>query len=368
MGLSKLANRKSRKESAANEQVINSSDVFTGGDFNNNVNPNQIDYAGYEDVEPARKPVEQHAPINEEYIPQHYQSPQPRRYDVVPSDVRHSEVRVIEDRHMGSRIVDNRNINDFYNHPVDPVNREMSMGRRMQDTMMDPRFQSPGNEIVDRRYQRVGSLEIPGISEFGYSNPDKYGLQVLGLNSSEKVRLLKPKSLEIKPMIINNIVDAEGRVADKLLKYMDKFATTVLPLRECGVFENITSIEGFKIIEIKGKKYASYCGSNYPTIHRQNLVNEIVNRISCAQPYGAIEDLDRMGGYIWNREESRLSRFVTIHGKEVEVPALCNSEIEYICALFANYHCNIIEVNGDFPHIIVGIDLEGMGFGEQEAN
>ena len=83
-------------------------------------------------------------------------------------------------------------------------------------------------------------------------------------------------------------------------------------------------------------------------------------------PYGIEEDLEGMGGYIWKKEESRLSRVVTINGREIEIPSLCNSEIEFICARLSSYNCNIIDVANDFPHIIVGVDLEGVGFGEKE--
>lgn len=241
------------------------------------------------------------------------------------------------------------------------------MERGHQEARMDSRFQHiEDGRVYDRKLSPVTAVEVPGISEFHYGNPDAFGLQVLGLSSSEKVKLVKPKALEVKPIEISNIADTTGKVAAKLLHYMDRTSATVLPLRECGVFENITSIKGFKIIEIRGKKYASYCGSDYPTVYLAKLIDKIVDRITSAMPYGIEEDLEGMGGYIWKKDESRLSRIVNINGREVEVPALCNSEIEYICARFAPYNCNIIEVANDFPHIIVGVDLEGVGFGEKE--
>ena len=248
--------------------------------------------------------------------------------------------------------------------------QEVAMGRGArgyQEPRVESRFQHiEDGRVYDRKLSPVTAVEVPGISEFHYGNPDSFGLQVLGLSSAEKVKLVKPKALEVKPIEISNIADTTGKVAAKLLHYMDRTSATVLPLRECGVFENITSIKGFKIIEIKGKKYASYCGSDYPTVHLAKLIDKIVDRITSAMPYGIEEDLEGMGGYIWNKEESRLSRIVNINGREVEIPALCNSEIEYICARFRPYNCNIIDVANDFPHIIVGVDLEGVGFGEKE--
>lgn len=269
-------------------------------------------------------------------------------------------------------------VQPVYNEPVyeEPVRHGQRLHqqavvhgteRRYEEPRVDSRFQHiEDGGVYDRKYSTVTSLEVPNISEFHYGNPDSFGLQVLGLSSAEKVKLIKPKALEVKPIEISNIADTTGKVAAKLLHYMDRTSATVLPLRECGVFENITSIKGFKIIEIRGKKYASYCGSDYPTVYLAKLIDKIVDRITSAMPYGIEEDLEGMGGYIWKKEESRLSRIVNINGREVEVPALCNSEIEFICAKFAPYNCNIIEVTNDFSHIIVGVDLEGVGFGEKE--
>ena len=258
---------------------------------------------------------------------------------------------------------DRRFVEPSYREPQ-RVERER---RYVEESRVDSRFQHMDhNGVMDRRMTTVTSLEVPTVSEFNYSNPDNYGLQVLGLSSSEKVKLIKPRALEVKPIEISNIVDSTGKVAAKLLNYMDKTTATVLPLRECGVFENIVDIKGFKIIEVRGKKFASYCGVEYPTVYLEKLINKIVNRISSAMPFGVDEDLDGIGGYVWNKEESRLSRIVTINGREVEVPALCNSEIEYICARLRPYNCNIIDVVNDFSHIIVGVDLEGVGFGERE--
>ena len=234
-------------------------------------------------------------------------------------------------------------------------------------TNVDSRFQHiEEGRVYDRKLSEVKSLEVHNISDFHYGNPDSFGLQVLGLNSSEKVKLIKPKALQVSPIEITNISDTTGRVSAKLMYIMDKTSATVLPLRECGVFEGITYVEGFKIVDIKGKKYASYCGSDYPTFYLNKLVEKIVDRITSAMPYGIEEDLEGMGGYIWKKEESRLSRVVTINGREIEIPSLCNSEIEFICARLSSYNCNIIDVANDFPHIIVGVDLEGVGFGEKE--
>lgn len=239
--------------------------------------------------------------------------------------------------------------------------------RDVEDYNVEPRFQHMDESpAYDRRLTPVGVLEMPAISDFNYSNPDTFGLQVLGVSSSDKVRIIKPKALEIKPIEISNIVDSTGKVSAKLMQYMDKTSATVLPLRECGVFENIVDIKGFRIIEVKGKKFASYCGSGYPTVYLEKLISRIVYRISSAMPFGADEDIDTMGGHVWNREESKLSRIVTINGREVEVPSLCNSEIEYICARLKPYNCNILDVVNDFSHIIVGVDLEGVGFSEKD--
>lgn len=400
MGLNKLRDRKSKKEQVVETPQMNNSHVYgaTEREVYSGVveEPNKEvyrDYEAYGNVEDVR-PYQPVTPVNpgygnysenidygrdqhNEYAPQDYvqRSMEPR---MEPRSVEHRpmESRPVDYGMMGSvspREIDHRmsvqrmgSMGSMSTMPQDPRNREMVVDRRAQETSLDPRFHRGGMEVADRRYHPVSSMEISRMSEFSYSNPDKYGLQILDVRSSDKVKLLKPRALGVEPLVISNIVDRDGKVAEKLYKYMDRYGITVLPLRECGVFEGITSIEGFKIVEIKGKKFASYCGDAYPSNYVDNLIRVIADRISSAQPYGIVEDEETMGGYRWNKEESRLSRFVTINGKEVEIPSLCNSEIEYICAVLANYNCNIVEVTDDFAHIIVGIDLAGMGFGEQE--
>ena len=249
-----------------------------------------------------------------------------------------------------------------------PAVQEVIESKPVQQEVKEPnteaRFQHIENgKVYDTALTPLKSVEV---AEFNYSNPDNLGLQILGLNNTEKVKLIKPKTTGIKPVEITNIVDSTGAVAAKLMRYMEKTSATVLPLRECGVFENIVAIKGFKIISIRGKKFASYCGQDFPKIYVDKLMQKIINKISSAMPYGVEEDIDGVGGYIWNKAESRLSRVVAINGREVEIPALCNSEIEYIYAKFAPYHCNIIDVTDDFSHIIVGVDLEGVGYSERE--
>ena len=118
-------------------------------------------------------------------------------------------------------------------------------------------------------------------------------------------------------------------------------------------------------MEYKGKRYASYCGTEYPTIYINQLENKILDKVGSAMCYG-ISEVDGFNTYDWNKDESRLSRKVEINGREVEVPSLCISEIEYILAHLKLLKCNILDVKNDFPHIIVGVDLEGVEFSDGE--
>lgn len=313
---------------------------------------------------PSHQPYVEQVRYEEPVYEQHAVYEEPIQAQPMHAQPHHGQRRYEEpvyadsyERQMHNKEIQYHGVQEVIHQPVEPsrTGRVDSRFRHIED-----------GGVYDRKYSPVSSMEVHNVSEFNYGNPDRFGLQVLGVNSSDRIRLLKPRGLEVKPIEISNITDTTGKVSAKLLHYMDRTSATVLPLRECGVFENITHIDGFKIIEIKGKKYASYCGSNYPTVNFNKLIDKIVDRISSAMPYGIEEDLEGMGGYSWNREESRLSRMVNINGREVEVPALCNSEIEVICAKFKPYNCNVIEVANDFPHIIVGVDLEGVGFGEKE--
>lgn len=219
----------------------------------------------------------------------------------------------------------------------------------------NPRYQNSRTIPVDR---------VPSQTEMVISKPDRFGLQVLGMNSNDNIRIIKPRSVDIQPLVIQNITDVTGKVSAKLEDIMFKTGATVLPLRECGVFENITSITGFQLVEYKGKRYASYCGVNYPTSYQDKLINTIVSKLSSALNYGVVEDDFDNNTVTWDKEESRLSKIVTIGGKEVEIPSLCVSELEYICTRLKLYNCNVVEVFGDFPHLIVGIDLEGVEVNE----
>lgn len=217
----------------------------------------------------------------------------------------------------------------------------------------DPRFDN-------RRSGSIPVDQVPVPTELYKSNPDWFGLQVLGLSSSANVRLIKSRALDIAPLELSNIVDSTGKVSEKLHNFMMQYGITVLPLRECGVFETITAINGFEIVEYKGKKFASYCGEDYPTSYIRKLENDIIDKISCAMIFGLEEIEGDFNTYRWNKNESRLSKMVSINGREVEVPSLCISEMEYILAHLRLHKVNILDVKGDFPHIIVGLDLGGV--------
>lgn len=204
------------------------------------------------------------------------------------------------------------------------------------------------------------SVEVYGVkSELTYSAPDAVGLSVLGLNTGDRVTLVKPRALEVTPIVIERITDRTGKVSAKLNRIMHDTGVTVLPLRECGVFEQITDISDFQIISVRGKKFASYCGNNYPVTHREIVVDKIIKRITSCETFGLVDDLNEINSFKLNEEEALLARTVHIHGLEVKVPSLCVSELEYIYAYFISYAPNIVVREDDFGYLIVGTSLEG---------
>lgn len=200
-------------------------------------------------------------------------------------------------------------------------------------------------------------LQVP--SKVSYGTPDKVGLSVIGVNDPAKVRLLKPAPLDVQPLVLNNIRDTTGAISNRLVKIMKDTGCTVLPLRECNIFDSITSIPDFDIIQVRGKRYASYTGLDYPTTYLETLIKRITDKILIAQPYGVELDVD-LNNYTIDPTEAVLSRKVQINGSTVEVPSLCISQLNYIYAYFRNYNCNVIDVTDDFPRLVVGIDLEGI--------
>ena len=279
-----------------------------------------------------------------------------------PMQETYREVNYNAGRNSGNRYVDPRYEDVRYEEGIANFPPHKDRGE------MQPRSYDHRQEVLVGSYRRGGNPRsrqlavdrVPVPTEMTYSNPDKFGLQILGLSSSETVRLIKPASSDVEPLVLQNVIDTTGKISEKLFSMMHKYGVTVLPLRECGVFESITGVNEFKIVEYKGKKFASYCGNDYPTIYMDKLYNKIVDRLSSALPYGLEEENGVLNSYIWKKDESRLSRVAEICGKEVEVPSLCISEIEYLHNRLKLCSCNILDVKGDYPHIIVGINLEGV--------
>lgn len=195
-------------------------------------------------------------------------------------------------------------------------------------------------------------------TDVSYSSISSTGLSVLGLHSSSNVSIVKPKiRTDVQPLILENISDSTGDISVRLFNIMVTTGITVLPLKEYGVFESINYIPNFEIIKVKGKTYASYCGDGYPTKNLDSLIATIRNRLINAKYFGISYDSKQMR-YV-RAEESELKRKVLINNVECEVPALCKSELSHIASYFANYHCNIISVEGDYDNLVVGLPLEG---------
>ena len=195
-------------------------------------------------------------------------------------------------------------------------------------------------------------------TDVSYSSISSTGLSVLGLHSSSNVSIVKPKiRTDVQPLVLENISDSTGDISVRLFNIMVTTGITVLPLKEYGVFESINYIPNFEIIKVKGKTYASYCGDGYPTKNLDSLIATIRNRLINAKYFGISYDSKEMR-YV-RAEESELKRKVLINNVECEVPALCKSELSHIASYFANYHCNIISVEGDYDNLVVGLPLEG---------
>lgn len=183
------------------------------------------------------------------------------------------------------------------------------------------------------------------------------GLSILGLNPN--VSLVKPALREdIVPLVLNNISDSTGDIFNRLYEIMVLTGVTVLPLKECGVFESITFIPSFELINVDGKMFASYTGDNYPTKYLDSLIDDIKNRLTNAQSFGVTYDSKTMS-YVMS-EECVLKRKVILNNKEVWVPSLCKSELSHIATYFANYNVNVIGVNGSYNNLIVGLPLDAL--------
>lgn len=245
-----------------------------------------------------------------------------------------------------------------------PIEREVPyqhVDQRYNDSRYNQQEVYPSQDNYSgMEHQSSRPLDVVKVpSKTSYAAPDKVGLSVIGVNDPTKVRLIKPAPLDVQPLVLNNIRDTTGAISNRLFNIMKDTGCAVLPLRECNVFDSITSIPDFEIIQVRGKKYASYCGLDYPTTFLDGLIKKITDKILIAQPYGVELDSD-LNNYTIDPSEAVLSRKVQINGSTVEVPSLCISQLNYIYAYFRNYNCNVIDVTDDFPRLVVGIDLEGI--------
>lgn len=192
-----------------------------------------------------------------------------------------------------------------------------------------------------------------------YSSLGSVGLSVLGLNSGKQVTLVKPAlRSDIAPLSLDNIIDATGDISSRLTGIMHLTGATVLPLKECGVFESITKIPDFKIRKVKGKSYASYTGVNYPTAYIDKIIGIIRGRILEAKYFGVDYDAQAMK-YV-KLDESVLCREVEINGRTCVVPSLCESELSHLATYFSNFNTSIIRIVDSFDNLIVGLPLDDM--------
>lgn len=282
-----------------------------------------------------QEPVQQ--PMYQQPVQQTVQQPvqQPAQQPVYQQPVQQNERQQCQQPTYGHSVPN-------YNEPV--MLNEEYYANKMQHTQTEQKMS-------------VVKVNSPVV----YSAPDKVGLRVLGVSDPSKVRLLKPAVLDVEPLVLTNIRDTTGNISARLIDIMNKTGCSVLPLRECNVFDSITDIPDFAIIEVKGKKFASYTGSNFPTTFMSSLERKITDKILIAQPFGVTLDVDT-NKYMINPSEAILSRKVQFNGVEVEVPSLCVSQLNYIYAYFRLYNCNVVDVENDFPRLIVGIDLEGLHY------
>lgn len=186
-----------------------------------------------------------------------------------------------------------------------------------------------------------------------YRNIDAQASNIVGLSSFAKTKIFKPKMLkDVTPIMLENIVDSTGEIHERLLKMMNVYNITVLPLSECGVFEAITSIKDFEIVKVNGKAFASYTGLDFPKKYVTELASEIRDRIMKAQYYGLIYDTEQMT-YV-QTEESVLVKTVVINGKECQIPSLCKSEMRYLYTAFKDWNLNFLVTEDAYDCLIVG--------------
>ena len=126
--------------------------------------------------------------------------------------------RYYEERNGGyQEVLEPRNVKQYTK--VSDVHRQEVIE---DDYRIDPR-----NDYNRSRNLPVDRVAVP--TDLSYANPDRFGLQVLGLNGGGSVRLIKSKVLDIAPLELSNIVDSTGKVSEKLHAYMMRFGVTVLP-------------------------------------------------------------------------------------------------------------------------------------------
>lgn len=294
------------------------------------------------------------------------------RKEAAPSVVEEQVIR--EEVHHGQRLEQHRYEQPRYEQPNYehqhrgagyPIHNETPIGRDVAYQPVDSRYNQQelyASQVYDNGVDHYDNRPLDVVrvpSKTSYAAPDKVGLSVIGVNDPTKVRLIKPAPLDVQPLVLDNIRDTTGKISNRLFNIMKDTGCSVLPLRECNIFDSITSITDFEIIQVKGKKFASYCGLDYPTTFLDGLIKRITEKILIAQPYGVELDSD-LNNYIIDPSEAILSRKIQINGSTVEVPSLCISQLNYIYAYFRNYNCNVIDVTDDFPRLVVGIDLEGI--------
>lgn len=207
------------------------------------------------------------------------------------------------------------------------------------------------NVEVRNRYPQTNYKEIV--------IPDKQGRDLIGCAPTDKVEIISYAASDIKPIVLSNIVDRTGAISKRLKLFMNRYGVTVIPLREAGVFENISKVEDFEIKSFEGKTYASYTGRDYNFNFINKLSESIVDKLSSATCFGWNLNLETFEE-TFNIKESRIIRTLTINGIDIEVPGLCESELEFLSGRFSMYNFTIFTVNDSFRYISVGKDLKGI--------
>lgn len=243
---------------------------------------------------------------------------------------------------------------------VEPVREKEAV--IIAEPIKEEKFYNTNNREMYAKVNRTNnSMSVYRSTDLLYVDPSDFGKRLLAPFNGNAV-VIKDAQSDIEPLDLQAISDRDGSIGERLLSVAQSTGTYVLPLKELGIPEFIDKIQDFEIINLNGKKFASYRGVNVDTSFVDKLIEKVSRVVATGRIYGAIVDTTR-NGYVnieLDDEESRINRTVILNGEEIEVNALCNYESNYFNARLRNYYPNVImgnTGNDDCMRVVVGISL-----------